>query len=54
MIRIDRKAEIIRNIKSFNKLSPSEKIRYVESAKERLKYYRSLKFVKEAKGDGGI
>ena len=46
---IDRKDEIRENIRVFDKLSPSEKIRYVEKARKRLKYYRTLKLVKDDK-----
>ncbi len=39
--------EIVKeNISSFSKLSPSEKIRFVEKAKKRLKYYRTLELTK--------
>jgi hypothetical protein len=40
--RITREDSIKENIKSFQKLSPSEKIKYVEKAKKRLKYFYSL------------
>jgi len=47
--RITREDSIKENIKSFQKLSPSEKIKYVEKAKKRLKYFRSLQFASEPK-----
>ena len=48
-VMIDRTEEIRENIRVFDKLSPSRKIRYVEAARRRLKYYRTLKFVKDDK-----
>jgi uncharacterized protein with von Willebrand factor type A (vWA) domain len=41
-IKISRDEEIIKNINTFDKLSPSEKIRYVERARKRLQYWRTL------------
>ncbi|MBI4684305.1 MAG: hypothetical protein HY755_03790 [Nitrospirae bacterium] len=41
-VKITREETIRENIKSFQKLSPSEKIKYVEKAKKRLKYFYSL------------
>ncbi len=41
-LRTTREETIKENIKSFQKLSPSEKIKYVEKAKKRLKYFYSL------------
>lgn len=49
LIRIPREETIKENIKFFQKLSPSEKIKYVEKAKKRLKFFRSLKYVPPAK-----
>ncbi|MCX7793150.1 MAG: hypothetical protein N2257_01905 [Thermodesulfovibrionales bacterium] len=45
-IKLKREDEIIENIRVFSKLTPSEKIRYVEKAKKRLSYFRKLKEIK--------
>lgn len=45
-MRISRQKTIKDNIEVFNKLSPSEKIRYVEKAKKTLKFFRKLQVVK--------
>jgi hypothetical protein len=44
-----RREEILANIRAFARLMPSEKIRYVEKAKRRLKYFRTLRFVRDSR-----
>jgi hypothetical protein len=43
-----RREEILANIRAFGRLVPSEKIRYVEKARRCLKYFKTLKFVKDS------
>ena len=49
VIHMKRRDEIMANIRTFARLMPSEKIRYVEKARRRLKYFRTLRFVRESR-----
>jgi hypothetical protein len=43
--RIDwQKREILKNIKWFSRLNPSEKIKFIERERERLVFFRKLSF----------
>lgn len=42
------KKEILKNIKNFKKLSPSQKICYLEKERQILKFFRQLKFERDA------